>query len=86
MQELPPGRFTTMEAQRVLTRVGFVCRRADDDDAGHRGWVVQQSAEGDAESEDSDARIGRLEAALSVAQEAIASWVGRVEKLESATR
>ena len=24
--------FTTMEAQRVLTRLGFVCRRVEDDD------------------------------------------------------
>jgi hypothetical protein len=80
------ARATQADAQRVLTRVSFVCQRADEDDEGHRGWVVQQPAEDDAESEDSDARIRRLEAALSVAQEAIAPLVGRVKKLESSTR
>jgi hypothetical protein len=78
--------FTTMEAQRVLTRVGFACRRAGEDDEGHRGWVVEQPAEDDAEPEGPDARIARLEAALTVAQEAIASLAGRIGKLESAIR
>jgi hypothetical protein len=79
--------FTTMEAQRVLTRVGFVCRRASEDDAGHRGWVVEQLAGDNPESavnaEDLSARLAHLEVALTVAQEAIASLIGRVEMLES---
>jgi hypothetical protein len=78
--------FTTMEAQRVLTRAGFVCRRAGDDE-GRRGWVLEQPADDDAEStagaEVPDARLARVEMALIVAQEAIASLVGRVERLES---
>ena len=36
--------FTTMEAQRVLTRAGFACRRADEDDKAGRGWSVDQPA------------------------------------------
>ncbi len=79
--------FTTMEAQRVLTRAGFVCRRAGDDDEGRRGWVLDQPADDYAEStaaaEALDARLARVETALTVAQEAIASLVSRVEKLES---
>ena len=79
--------FTTMEAQRVLTRAGFVCRRAGDDEEGRRGWVLEQPTDDDAEStagaEAPDARLARVETALTVAQEAIASLVGRVERLES---
>ena len=37
--------FTTMEAQRVLTRVGFLCRRASQDGEGSLGWMAVQSAE-----------------------------------------
>ncbi len=82
--------FTTMEAQRVLTRAGFVCRRAGKDDDGRHGWVLDQPTDDDAEStshaEAPDARLARVEAALTIAQEAIASLVRRVEKLESSTR
>lgn len=37
--------FTTMEAQRVLTRVGFVCRRASQDGEGRLGWMAIQPPE-----------------------------------------
>lgn len=37
--------FTTMEAQRVLNRAGFVCRRAGQDGEGRLGWMAIQSAE-----------------------------------------
>jgi hypothetical protein len=71
--------FTTMEAQRVLTRAGFVCRRAGEDDECCRGWVVEQSTDDEAEStshaEAPDSRLARVEAALTIAQEAIASLV-----------
>jgi hypothetical protein len=79
--------FTTLEAQRVLTRAGFVCRRAGDEDDYRRGRFLEQPTDDDAESEADaerpDARLARLEAALTVAQEAIAFLVGRVEQLES---
>ena len=82
--------FTTMEAQRVLTRAGFVCRRAGEDDEGRHGWVLEQPADGDAESTSHaaapDARLAQVEAALTIAQEAIASLVRRVGELESSTR
>jgi hypothetical protein len=82
--------FTTMEAQRVLTRAGFVCRRASEDDEGSRGWVLAQPTddvtESTADTAAPDVRLARVEAALTVAQEAIASLVARVEKLELSAR
>jgi hypothetical protein len=81
--------FTTMEAQRVLSRVGFVCRRAGSAGGG-RAWVVDQAPDDEAktiaEPEAADARLRRLEAQLAVAQEAIASLAARVQKLELAAR
>lgn len=84
--------FTTMEAQRVLSRVGFTCRRAGMA-GGRAAWVAghvsdnaeqvpDEDATPDAESQIQDARLARLEAQLAVAQEAIASLAARVQKLE----
>ncbi|TVZ02301.1 hypothetical protein EAS64_26155 [Trebonia kvetii] len=82
--------FTTMEAQRVLSRVGFVCRRAGTVGGGRRAWVVDQASDGRveaiAEPEVPDTRLTRLETQLAVAQEAIASLAARVQKLELAAR
>jgi hypothetical protein len=82
--------FTTMEAQRVLSRVGFTCRRAGTIDNGRRAWVVDQASDGDAEAvaepEVPDTRLTRLEAQLAVAQDAIASLAARVQKLELTAR
>jgi hypothetical protein len=79
-----------MEAQRVLSRVGFVCRRAGTVGGGRRAWVVGQASDDEvetvAESEVPDTRLARLEAQLAVAQEAIASLAARVQKLELAAR
>src|SRR5260370_9771676 len=62
--------FTTMEAQRVLTRVGFVCRRAGEDDEGLRGWAWAQPTDDEAESMPDDeapgSRLARAEVALTV--------------------
>jgi hypothetical protein len=81
--------FTTMEAQRVLSRVGFTCRRAGEAH-GRPAWVSDDVDEGDARviaaSGDQDTRVARLEAQLAVAQEAIASLAARVQKLELAAR
>jgi hypothetical protein len=80
--------FTTMEAQRVLSRVGFVCRRAGTVDFGRPAWVINQEPEEEAdalaEPEVPNMRLARLEAQLAVAQEAIASLAARVQKLELA--
>ena len=38
--------FTTMEAQRVLNRIGFVCRVADRAADGRRDWVPASTATG----------------------------------------
>jgi hypothetical protein len=82
--------FTTMEAQRVLSRVGFACRRAGTVDGGRPAWVVDRGSEEGAETlagtEVFKARVARLEAQLAVAQEAIASLAARVQKLELAAR
>lgn len=82
--------FTTMEAQRVLSRVGFVSRRAGTVGSGRRAWVVDQAPDDEVETvagpEVPDTRLTRLEAQLTVAQEAIASLAARVQKLELAVR
>lgn len=78
--------FTTMEAQRVLSGVGFVCRRADSACDGQRVWSADEGfAEGTekvGEPDSQEARMARMEAQLAVMQEAVASLAGRVQKLE----
>lgn len=64
--------FTTMEANRVLARLGFHCCRV-----GHRPDGVGQDALSPA-----DRRLSAVEAALAVAQEAIAGLANRVAQLE----
>lgn len=64
--------FTTMEANRVLARLGFHCCRI-----GHRPDGVDQ-----ADPSPIDRRLSAAEAALTVAQEAIAGLANRVAKLE----
>lgn len=73
----PRQSFTTMEAQRVLTRIGFKCRRAD------QGAWVEDTGEGvDPEGASLLDRIEALEAALATAQTAIAGLAARVNALE----
>lgn len=64
--------FTTMEANRVLGRLGFHCCRI-----GHRSDGADQ-----ADLSLIDRRLSAVEAALAVAQEAIAGLANRVAKLE----
>jgi hypothetical protein len=82
--------FTTMEAQRVLSRVGFVCRRPGTVDGGQPAWMVDQGSDERVETqagpEIPSTRLTRLEAQLAVAQEAIASLAARVQKLELTAR
>jgi len=81
--------FTTMEAQRVLSRAGFVSQRADSVNA-HEVWTAMVRPDSETErandSGSPDPRLARLEAQLAVAQEAIASLAARVQKLELAAR
>lgn len=68
--------FTTMEANRVLSRLGFPRRRASD----HPGWPREATEQWEPAS--LDQRLSAIEATLAVAQEAIASLRNRVNKLE----
>jgi hypothetical protein len=80
--------FTTMEAQRVLSRAGLICRRADAVNV-REARAAEERPDDDAETADArtpDPRLSRLEAQLAVAQEAIASLAARVQKLELAAR
>ena len=76
--------FTTMEATRVLIRLGFVCRRI-----GSRPSARQAPGPEDLDhrqergSPTIDRRLSAVEAALAVAQEAIAALRDRVNKLEA---
>jgi hypothetical protein len=72
--------FTTMEAQRVLTKLGFTCRRADALPNGRPAWVLDSGEA--ANSDHSPDRIAALEAALATAQEAIAGLRKRVQALD----
>lgn len=73
--------FTTMEAQRVLSRLGFVCRRVGWlDDASEPPVVDDQPAA----KPSPDARIAYLESALGTVQAAIAGLHTRVRDLEAA--
>lgn len=72
--------FTTMEAQRVLNRLGFVCREAGVLDDGRPGW--SRVATDDAGEAGLLERVRAVEAALATAQEAIAGLAARVRSLE----
>jgi hypothetical protein len=75
--------FTTMEAQRVLRRLGFVCRAAGRLDDGTPAWV-EPRGEDDGDSAGVEARVTALEAALATAQAAIGGLHARVSELEEA--
>jgi hypothetical protein len=68
--------FTTMEAQRVLTKLGFVCRRSST--ASQRGTPKDQ-APSEPTVSSLDNRVTRLEAALVVAQQAVAHLAARLD-------
>ncbi len=77
--------FTTMEAQRVLNRVGLVCRRAGKRPDGTPAWVQLSGEETEKEAQvrpDAD-RIARLENDLLVAQAAIKGLHARLILLEA---
>ena len=70
--------FTTYEAQRVLSRLGFVCRRAGHTDDGTPAWIATRAGE----SATLDDRVSALEASLATMQAAVAGLHGRVVVLE----
>ncbi|TDO27528.1 hypothetical protein EV643_15612 [Kribbella sp. VKM Ac-2527] len=73
--------FTTNEAQRVLVRLGFLCRTADETAEGRSAWIETVSAApaGEVAVEE---RLARLEAELLTAQAAIAGFHARLAALE----
>ncbi len=77
----PRTSFTTMEAQRVLTRLGFVCRRA--------GQLTVSTAASVADEESKErltveVRVASLEATVGTLQAAVAGLHRRVTDLEGA--
>ena len=72
--------FTTMEAERVLMRLGFVCWRAGEFE-GRAVWVPVREDSG--EPHDLGAEVRVLKAALVTAQTAIAGLAERVAALEA---
>jgi len=80
----PRQSFTTMEAQRVLTKLGFQCRRVGERD-GHKDWVAPTAADLDANDpeESIERRFLVLENGLATAQAAIAGLHARLTLVES---
>lgn len=73
--------FTTMEANRVLTRLGFHCCRVGQHSAGHH--ASEPGTAGPQDLSSIDRRLSATESALAVAQEAIAGLRKRVAELEA---
>jgi hypothetical protein len=73
--------FTTMEAVRVLTRLGFACRRAGSR-ARQQPPLISDTSEGALLSVNQ--RLRAIESGFAVAQEAIVSLAHRVAALEAA--
>lgn len=80
----PRTSFTTMEAQRVLNKIGFPSNTAETQKLDEPSSPVGET--GDRHSEPHDrARIAALEAGLTTAMEAIAGLAARVRTLEQET-
>ena len=68
--------FTTMEAQRVLTKLGFVCRRSS---TMSKAGASPKPRSGEVTVSSLDDRVTKLEAALVVAQQAVAHLAARLD-------
>jgi hypothetical protein len=68
-----------MEAQRVLRRLGFVCRHAGHLDDGTPAWVAAEDA---VDVPSVEARLVSLEAAVGTLEAAMAGLHTRVMELE----
>ncbi len=75
--------FTTMEAQRVLRRLGFLCREAGRREDGASAWVLA-GPDDDQPHADVDARLASVEASLATLEAAVAGLHERVKELEAA--
>lgn len=79
----PRTSFTTMEAQRVLSKLGFRCRTADRLPDGTPAWSIVEGRGDDAEGgEGSPSRLTALEARLDTAMAAVQGLAARVAALE----
>lgn len=76
--------FTTQEAQRVLTKLGFVCREAGRTADGALGWVDVVTADPATGLSVTHTRILALEGGLATVQLAIAELQRRLAALEAA--
>src|SRR6266851_1970610 len=75
--------FTTMEAIRVLTRLGFVCRRASSRAGRPPAWLpVAHDDPGEQEAVSIERRLSAMESAITVLQEAVAGLAQRMSRLE----
>jgi hypothetical protein len=79
----PRQSFTTMEAQRVLSRLGFRGMRRSEYTLsnGKRPWLASDGSESD--EPDVVSRLNSLEQSLVVTNEAVAGLVLRVKALEA---
>ncbi len=75
--------FTTMEAQRVLRRLGFVCSEAGRRDDGAPAWVPA-AVDDDQTQAGFGNRLGSIEATLTTLEAAVAGLHARVKELEAA--
>ena len=76
----PRTSFTTMEAQRVLNRLGFVCRTVGA--SQHRNAWIAARGDADAQSEPPVPELDSIRAALTTLQLAIAGIDKRLIALE----
>jgi hypothetical protein len=79
--------FTTMEAIRVLTRLGFTCRRTGRHSEVQRAWASDDREElGIQRSSSVERRLAAVESSLAVLQEAVAGLRNRMDELGAARR
>jgi hypothetical protein len=74
--------FTTMEAQRVLRRLGFVCREAGRPEDGAPAWIGVEEP-GDEADTSVRHRLSAIEATQVTLEAAVAGLHARVKTLEA---
>lgn len=81
--DFPRTSFTTMEAQRVLTKLGFVCREARTTAGGMKTGVATTSEQKASDTDfGPETEVGSFRAALITLQLAVARLDDRVTALE----
>jgi crotonobetainyl-CoA:carnitine CoA-transferase CaiB-like acyl-CoA transferase len=76
--------FTSHEAVRVLNRLGFPCRRADE--LGSASLMKEISRKGDFVESSRGREVGDLQDEMKVLEVAVAGLARRVELIESTSR